>query len=348
MIKREWFAVIMLVLLALSVSACTVVSASTSKPATIITSPASNSQFNSNELVKVQSTSTDPDGITRVELSVDGTVVSTDPSPSPQRSYTVIQTWTATPGTHLISVRAVNTTGVFSDPAAIQITVSPASTPAPTATPTPRPTPARAPSCANNATFVADVSIPDGTRLAPGQQFTKIWRVRNSGTCVWGANDALVFVAGEAMTTATVIPVPNTAPGATADLVINLTAPTAPGTHVGAWAARSNGALFGVILTVKINVGAVTANPCPFTPVINGFTASPTTITAGQSATLNWGFVVGAQVAEIDQGIGGVVTPGSTTVSPTTTTTYTLTAICQAKVRTAQVTINVVSPSPTP
>jgi hypothetical protein len=95
----------------------------------------------------------------------------------------------------------------------------------------------------------------------------------------------------------------------------------------------------------------VTANPtpvsCPFTPMIHGFSASPTTITAGQSATLNWGFVEGAQIAEIDNGIGGVATPGNTTVSPGSTTTYTLTATCGGRTATAQVTINVVSATAT-
>ena len=345
MIKREWFAATVFVLVGLSVAACTAVSASQSQPSAIIISPASNSQFNAGEQITVQSTSTDPNGIVRVELSVDGTVVHTDPSPSPQRSFTVIQTWTATAGTHVISVRAVNATGVLSDPAAIEVVVLPTSSPTPTATATSQP-PAQA--CTNNATFVGDVSISDGTTFAPGQAFTKIWRVRNTGTCAWGANNVLAFIAGEAMTTTPVVPVPSTAPGATADLVVNLTAPSAQGVHSGAWRLKSNGALFGATLTVKINVSAAAANPCPWTPVIESFTASPATINAGQSATLTWGLVVGAQRAEIDQGIGGVATPGSIMVSPTTTTTYTLTAICQAKVRTAQVTINVNSPSPTP
>jgi len=342
MIKREWSVTIVLMLLGLYATACTVVSASTSKPTAIITAPASNSEFRSGEPVTVQSTSTDLEGITRIELLVDGSLVRTEPSPSPQRSFTVVQTWTATPGAHLISVRAVNSAGVLSDPAVIQVVVSPASTPTPAATPTPTRAPAAA--CTNGATFVADVSIADGTVLAPGQGFAKIWRVRNSGTCAWGASHTLVFTAGEAMTTTTVIPVPNTAPGATADLAVGLTAPSAQGAHTGTWGLKSNGALFGPMLTVKINASAASTNPCPWTPVIESFTASPTTITAGQSATLNWGFVIGAERAEIDQGIGGVETPGSTTVSPATTTTYTLTATCQGKVRTAQVTINVVNP----
>jgi Ig-like domain from next to BRCA1 gene/Bacterial Ig domain len=351
MIKREWFAAMLFILLGLGATACTAVQASTSKPTAVITSPASNSQFQAGEPVMVQSTSTDSAGITRVELSVDGTVVHTDPSPSPQQSFTVLETWMATQGTHTISVRSVNTAGVFSDPATIQVEVSAATTPTPTATSTAAPTPTstRAPAqaCTNHATFVTDVTIPDGSTFAPGQSFTKTWRVHNTGTCTWGTGYTLVFVSGTSMTT-TAASISQTAPGATADLSVNLTAPTAQGAYTGVWQLEKNGTRFGTILTMKINVSAAAANPCPFTPAIEGFSASPTTIIAGQSATLNWGFVAGAQTAEIDNGIGGVATPGSRTVSPTTTTTYTLTAICQSKVRTAQVTINVISPSPTP
>ncbi len=53
-------------------------------------------------------------------------------------------------------------------------------------------------------------------------------------------------------------------------------------------------------------------------------TAQPTTITSGQSASLEWTstYAVGA---EIDQGIGEVAVSGAHSVSPTQTTTYTIT-----------------------
>jgi pSer/pThr/pTyr-binding forkhead associated (FHA) protein len=70
-------------------------------------------------------------------------------------------------------------------------------------------------------------------------------------------------------------------------------------------------------------------------------------ITVGESSTLSWGAVLGATRAEIDQGIGGVGTPGSKTVTPSTTTTYTLRAIGCGGTVTRQVTI-VVNPRPEP
>jgi len=44
-----------------------------------------------------------------------------------------------------------------------------------------------------------DITIPDGTVLRPGQPFTKIWRVRNSGTDAWPDDTVMVFVGGDKM-----------------------------------------------------------------------------------------------------------------------------------------------------
>jgi hypothetical protein len=59
-------------------------------------------------------------------------------------------------------------------------------------------------------------------------------------------------------------------------------------------------------------------------PTISSFTASPTSITSGQSSTLSWS-ISGATSASISS-VGSVAVSGSTTVSPTVTTSYTLTA----------------------
>lgn len=61
-------------------------------------------------------------------------------------------------------------------------------------------------------------------------------------------------------------------------------------------------------------------------PVCDFFNASPTTITRGQSAELSWG-TTNVTSASINNGIGDVAVDGSRTVSPTDTTTYTLTAV---------------------
>lgn len=80
-------------------------------------------------------------------------------------------------------------------------------------------------------------------------------------------------------------------------------------------------------------------------PLIQSFTASPALIGTGQATTLTWVLTSGAQVS-LDQGIGQI-TGSSIQVSPTTTTTYTITVLNAAgSVTTAQVTVSVVlSPS---
>ncbi|MGE5262012.1 MAG: Ig-like domain-containing protein, partial [Acidobacteriota bacterium] len=203
--RRTFYLITLLVFIVLGLLACDLGTLSSSKPTVIISSPPSGSQYRDGEDVAVQSTSTDSTGIVRVELSVDGTVVRTDPSPSAQVSYPLIQTWKATPGTHTIAVRAFNTANIASDPAAVSISVLTASgatplpptiipnlpvgTQVPTATLLPpvgaSPTstsPAVPGACTNFALFVADVTVPDGTAFASGQTFNKIWRLRNTGT----------------------------------------------------------------------------------------------------------------------------------------------------------------------
>jgi uncharacterized cupredoxin-like copper-binding protein len=70
------------------------------------------------------------------------------------------------------------------------------------------------------------------------------------------------------------------------------------------------------------------------------FDAIPSTITAGQSSQLTW-LVQGATSVSIDNGVGNVAATGSTTVTPATTTTYTITAVAPAGNVTATATVTV-------
>jgi hypothetical protein len=55
---------------------------------------------------------------------------------------------------------------------------------------------ASATSDCDNADFVTDVTVPDGTVLDPGETFTKTWRLKNAGTCSWTPSYAHVFIWG--------------------------------------------------------------------------------------------------------------------------------------------------------
>ena len=126
------------------------------------------------------------------------------------------------------------------------------------ATGTPSPTPAGP--CTNNAHFVADVTVPDGTEFQPGQPIDKQWRVSNTGTCDWNADYRLVLVSGNALGAPSEVALYPAKAGNEAVLEINMTAPPDPGSYTGRWQARSPSAkLFGDRIFVTINVVSITA-----------------------------------------------------------------------------------------
>jgi hypothetical protein len=99
-------------------------------------------------------------------------------------------------------------------------------------------------SCTDQAAYVTDLSIPDNTPLAPGAPFVKSWRVRNTGSCAWGPDYALVFVGGEPMGGETPVPLPQPVqPGSEIDLSIALVAPTTPGVYRGEWKLQNRGGI---------------------------------------------------------------------------------------------------------
>ena len=218
--------------------------------------------------------------------------------------------------------------------------------------------------CSDNAEFVADVTIPDGTVMYPGQSFVKTWRLRNSGDCPWDGSYTLDFTGGEQMGGDSPQAVEATDTDGTLDISLAMIAPSAPGRHTGQWQMSSpDGELFGTAVTVVIVVPSPatpvptpiptsaplpssTPSPpaaCSGTPNVPSFDASPDTITDGDSSTLSWGAVTNATSVSIDPDIGGISTPGSVDVSPGTTTTYTLTAVCGGtnSIRVVHVTVTV-------
>jgi Tol biopolymer transport system component len=96
--------------------------------------------------------------------------------------------------------------------------------------------------CAAQATFISDVTIPAGTRFTSPQEFTKVWRIQNSGACAWApAGFGLRFGDGETMGGAAYLAMPGAIqPGDTIDLALALTAPASPGTHSGSWVLFDN------------------------------------------------------------------------------------------------------------
>ncbi len=115
-------------------------------PRTWIDSPLNGATLPLGE-VEILSHAASLNGIAQVELSVNGAVFRTDPNPSPGETLNLVrQTWLPrAAGTYQISVRAQNTSGEWSAPASITLTIleaSPTQTPLspPTVTASPSPT----------------------------------------------------------------------------------------------------------------------------------------------------------------------------------------------------------------
>ena len=81
-------------------------------------------------------------------------------------------------------------------------------------------------------------------------------------------------------------------------------------------------------------------------PSTVSLSANPQTIQAGQSATLTW-TSANADIVTMDQGIGNVGANGSLPVSPTKTTTYTITAVGPGGTVTSSASVTVTYPAPT-
>jgi hypothetical protein len=239
----------------------------------VINSPGSGSKVAVGQEVSIDATAAADAGVDRVELSVNGTLVSRDMPPSGNpTTFRVVQSWTPeVEGPATLSVVAFDVDGAASDAATIMLQVGdgegdgPGTVMPPGLTETSLPPVTTDAGCTPDSQYVADVTVPDGTVMGQGQAFVKTWRVRNSGTCDWGAGYELVFVSGAQMGGPTSVTLPAIAAGGEADVSVDLTAPSTYGTHKGTWRMRADdGTPFGVNLSVVVVVPApVTDTPEP-------------------------------------------------------------------------------------
>lgn len=110
-----------------------------------------------------------------------------------------------------------------------------------------------------DARFVCDVTMFDGTEVAPGMPFTKIWRLRNNGTISWPPQSALVFVGGDEMSQVYTVPLEipelGLVPEGEMEVSVDLVAPEKPGRYVSHWRLASpTGPKFGHRVWVLVQV----------------------------------------------------------------------------------------------
>ena len=93
-----------------------------------------------------------------------------------------------------------------------------------------------------------DVTIPDGTTFAPGESFTKTWRLENVGSCTWTKEYAITFFSGNSLNALQDNPLPQAVePGDAIDVSVYMQAPEVPGVYQSNWMiSNAAGEIFGI------------------------------------------------------------------------------------------------------
>lgn len=93
-----------------------------------------------------------------------------------------------------------------------------------------------------------DVTVPDGTKIAAGQPFSKTWRLENVGTCTWTRMFTIVFFSGNSLNAIqTHNLLGEVEPGEMIDITVEMEAPSKPGIYQSNWMLSDEaGELFGI------------------------------------------------------------------------------------------------------
>lgn len=198
----------------------------------------------------------------------------------------------------------------------------------------------------NNSAYVADVTFPDNTVVTPGQAIKKTWKLQNTGSCAWSPTYKVTFQSGNAMGGVTTPIGVTVAPGTSADISIDLKAPTTAGDVIGYWIlTNDSGQNFGSNFYIQVKVGAASASgtstatatattaPAPTAPAaVNNVNITPSCAPDGggnadYGGTLTWedksnnedGFniyVNNVQIASVPANTTSYVVPASTYFFP--------------------------------
>ena len=80
------------------------------------------------------------------------------------------------------------------------------------------------------------------------KEFSKVWRLKNTGTCDWSINYEFFYVRGDLIGAKITSPLTKVTvpPNGYADVKINFKTPNKPGFYTGYWMIRGDGHVFGV------------------------------------------------------------------------------------------------------
>lgn len=346
----------------LGVTACVLGSQAPNTPTSVITYPHPGQNFNQGEEIVVQSVSAVAGGkmISRVELWVDDELVHIEPVEPPASSWTTSQPWVATAvDSHLLEIRAFNVDNVPGEPAQRVILVTndqPHTTPATGEIATAGiQTPASATTPfgpTENSDELDQFDTPESNipivivliglnvRAGPGVEYPVIGGLAEGASAqISGANHdrtwwQIVYPPGSSER-AWVSAKDKYSQALHTETVPTVDAPEIP---------------TATPAEIDVPTQTVTARPLPtpneldvidtVKPMIHSFTAERYAVTPNEPVTLHWSFS-NADVAYLRyEGVDDLVeSPGTSSVEPSYTTTYTLVARNTAGTSTAQLTI---------
>ncbi|CAL4121217.1 unnamed protein product, partial [Meganyctiphanes norvegica] len=123
-----------------------------------------------------------------------------------------------------------------------------------------------------DATYLYDVTIPDGSLVQPGQEFVKTWRVCNSGVMTWNEKTMLckwsqVHFCGspagwKLRPNMKKVVCPGLEPGQEGDISITFIAPSEPGWYATHWRFCQRGRVFGNQMWCAVRVNDESENKC--------------------------------------------------------------------------------------
>jgi hypothetical protein len=110
--------------------------------------------------------------------------------------------------------------------------------------------------CADGLLFIEDITVPDGSSLAPGSVIDKQWQVENNGTCNWDSSYSLRLTSEDGMGAEPEQALYPAKAGTRAFIQVSFTAPLQAGTYKSVWQAYSPlGQPFGDPISLLVEVG---------------------------------------------------------------------------------------------
>ncbi len=178
------------------------------------------------------------------------------------------QTSSPTVNSNEVQTAAVNTftsnltqTAIMSIPTKTPTLKPTVTTPAPITVAVTEASATATPSC-YHLRWIKDITIPDYSKMNPGEAFTKTWEVINNGTCAWRPGFRFALYGGDPMGGSNYTLTQTVNPGQKMDLSIAMTVPNGSGIVISTWRmSDETGWFFGDALRVVIDLGGETPTP---------------------------------------------------------------------------------------